>query len=99
MDGTRVAEGVPPAPLRFFEAVANGQGGLVNGDEIRTSGPGLNPQRGIEAQPLKGAAFLERVALHLLELRAVIEGEDPHGRPVPLAVGGPVHLLELRVVA
>ena len=35
----------------------------------------------------------------LLELRAVVEGEDSHFGPVPVPVGGPMDLLELGVVA
>ena len=60
-------------------------------------------ERRPEAELLEGADLLGRGPVHLLELHPVVEGEDPHLRPVAamlaLPVGRPVHLLERRVVA
>ena len=59
-------------------------------------------ERGLQAELLEGADLLGRRAVHLLELHPVVEGEDPHLRPVAamlaLPVGRPVHLLQRRVV-
>ena len=59
----------------------------------------MHLQRGLEAKPLERADPIRRRALHLLELRSVIEGKDPHIRPVAMPIGRPVHLLELGIVA
>ena len=48
---------------------------------------------------MKAPILLGRGALHLLDLHAVVEGEDAHLGPVAGAVGGPVHLFELGVLA
>ena len=58
--------------------------------------------RRTQRQPLEVGDVLGAGAdagAHLLELDAVVEGEGQHLRPVPAAVGGPVHLLEPGVLA
>ena len=59
----------------------------------------LHLERRLEAEALEGADPLGRRAGQLLELRAVVEGEDSHFGPVPVPVGGPVDLFELGIVA
>ncbi len=58
-----------------------------------------NLQRGGKAKLLERADLLGRRALHLLQLHAVIEREDPDMRPVAVPIGRPVELFELFVLA
>ncbi len=53
-------------------------------------------QGGLQAQLLERADLCGGRTLHLLQLHAVVEGEDPHRRPVLVAVGRPVDLFQRR---
>jgi hypothetical protein len=56
-------------------------------------------QRGLQAQLLEGADLGGGGPLHRLKLHPVVEGEDPHGRPVLVPVRRPMHLLQRRILA
>ncbi len=65
--------------------------------------PVLDLKRRVEAEFLEPPALLGRIALHLLQLHPVVEGEGAQRRPVApvahrVAVRGPVDLFQLRVV-
>ena len=59
----------------------------------------LNLQRGLKTELLKGPAFFQGIAFHLFQLQTVIKGKGAHSGPIAGAVGGPMHLLQLDVIA
>ena len=67
-----------------------------------TGPPARDAKRRVKAQFLEGPdarGVGARVARHVLKLHAVVEGEDPHRRPVAVPVRRPVNLFQRDILA
>jgi hypothetical protein len=104
------AEGARAGALGGAADPEAGAGGGVEGvaaeavvaEEAVAGAAGGDLKRGLEAEALEGADAVAGGAEFVgegFELQAVVEGEDAQRGPVAAAVGGPMDLLELGVVA